>query len=136
MDAFWSLLEKYGLLVAVAASLYSAVMWIVAKRSEKRMKEPILIRLVAAEDVTRVLYELPILPTRGSVTRAEVLGLLGMIPSHRERFDWKSLITPEFMKQLEEVASFRRDVIVVAVSEDERAQIEIPTTRNSSRSAT
>lgn len=125
MDAFWVGLDKYGMLVAAAASLYSAAMWVIQKRRERRMKDPIVIRLVC-EETAGVLYELPIRPPRGTVTRAEVLGLLGMIPSRQQRFDWKNLIDPEFMDQLAEVVARRRNVVEIAISAAEFAQLETP----------
>jgi hypothetical protein len=125
MTAMWNYLDKYGMLVATVASLYSAIMWFIQKRNQKRLKEPVAIWLVSEVDLSKVLYKMPYRPARGSVTRAEVLGLLGMIPSRQERYDWKSLISLEFMAQFEEVAAFRRNRIEIPISEEEFKQLDI-----------
>ena len=121
----WNYLDKYGMLVATVASLYSAIMWFIQKRNQKRLKEPVAIWLVSEADLSKVLYKMPYRPARGSVSRAEVLGLLGMIPSRQERYDWKSLISLEFMAQFEEVAAFRRNRIEIPISEAEFKQLDI-----------
>ncbi len=90
----------------------------------KALHEPVPVRLVDAES-GRLLLELPHQPPRRTVTRAEVLGLLGMIPSRQQRFDWGWLHDAQFMRHLEEVHRGHRHVLEIPVTAEEYAQLDL-----------
>ncbi|MBP7951806.1 MAG: hypothetical protein KA004_19345 [Verrucomicrobiales bacterium] len=123
----WDTLDKIGTLVGLLAFLgtaYSAWRWWRHQRREKVLDMPIPIRLVDGES-GRTLLELPHQPPRRNVTRAEVLGLLGMIPSRQQRFDWRHLHSPQFMTQLNEVYRGRRGELSIPVTAAEFAQLDL-----------
>ena len=104
-DSTWLFLNQLSVLTSLLAffgTAYSAAMWLRHWRRQEALEEPVPIRLVDA-DTGKLLFELPYHPPRRLITRSEVLGFLGMIPSHRQRFDWKWLIDPEFMTRLQEI---------------------------------
>lgn len=123
----WELLDRIAIiagLIGFFGTAYSAFMWLRHFRREKRLNQPIPIRLVSTGK-WEPLHTLPFRPVRRIVTRAEVLGLLGMIPSRQERFDWTWLHNPEFMHHIEEVHSGERDSLEIPLSPDEYAQLDL-----------
>ena len=128
-ESTWQFLDRLGIILGLLAFVgtgYSALMWVRHFRRERQLAEPVVIRLVdAVSGAAR--YELPYQPPRRTVTRAEVLGLLGMIPSAQSgaRFEWAWLHTCDFMAQLEDVYLARRDVLDIALTPGEFAQLKI-----------
>lgn len=129
-DSTWLLLDRIGIILGILLGLitacgsgYSAVLWWKHQRREGELQEPILIRLTVDDGRS---YELKHRPARRIVTRAEVLGLLGMIPSRQLRFDWKWLHEPQFMQHIEEVHGGLRNVLEIPVSAEEYAQLDVP----------
>lgn len=123
----WETLDKIAIvagLLAFFGTVYSALMWLRYFLKEKRLNLPIPIYLVSAGK-WEPLYKLPFKPTRRIVTRAEVLGLLGMIPSRQERIDWTWLHDPEFMRHIEEVHRGDRDSLEIPLSPAEFDQLEM-----------
>lgn len=125
----WDILDKIGVvagLLAFVGTAYSAYMWVRQFKREKQLQQPVPIRLVSAED-QRLLYELPFHPSRRLVTRAEVLGLLGMIPSKEagKRFEWAWLHNPAFMADLEDVYNSRRATLEIRLSPEEFGQLRV-----------
>ena len=126
-ESSWLLLDRIGIacgILAFVGAAYSAIMWMRQHRRERRLREPVPIRLISAEDGRR-LHELPFQPPRRIVTRAEVLGLLGMIPSRQQRFDWAWLHDEQFMRHLEEVHMGQRQVLEIPVTAEEFAQLDL-----------
>jgi len=126
----WNLLDKIGTILGLLAFIgttYSALMWMRQFRIEKRMLEAVAIRLVSAKE-GRLLHELPYKPARRLITRSEVLGLLGMIPSRQQRFDWRWLHEPDFMRHLEAVYRGERCHLEIPVTDDEFSQLDLPAT--------
>lgn len=123
----WEQLDRISIvagLVGFFGTVYSAIMWMRHFRREKRLNQPVPIRLVSQGD-WEPLHTLPFEPTRRIVTRAEVLGLLGMIPSRQQRFDWKWLHHPEFMRHIEEVHRGERDSLEIPLSPTEFGQLDL-----------
>lgn len=122
----WLLLDRIGIVTGLLAFLgttFSASMWLRQILRERKMREPVPIRIVV-EDGRR--YELPIQPPRRIVTRAEVLGLLGMIPSRQLRFDWKYFLDAPFLQHVEEVYRGKRDALEISLTAEEFAQLDLP----------
>ncbi len=127
-ESNWLLLDRIGIVCGIIAFLgtaYSAFRWWRHQRRERQLQEPVVVRLVAQANGRRLL-ELPYRPSRRTVTRAEVLGLLGMIPSRQQRFDWKWLLKPEFMRHIEEIHTGDRDVLEIPLTDEEFRQLDLP----------
>lgn len=127
-DSAWQNLDRIAIVTGLLAFLgtaYSAFRWWQHQRRQKELETPVPIRLMSAEN-RRLLLELPHQPPRRIVTRAEVLGLLGMIPSRQQRFDWAWLHDARFMRHLEEVHRGQRDVLEISLTAEEFAQLDLP----------
>jgi hypothetical protein len=127
-ESIWLILDRVGIIAGLLAFLgttYSAFRWWKHQRRQKELEAPISIQLIDAT-TTRILLILPYQPPRRSITRAEVLGVLGMIPSRQQRFDWAWLHEARFMQQLEEVHRGERHVLEIPITESEFSQLEIP----------
>jgi hypothetical protein len=125
----WDLLDKAAILfglLAFVGSAYSAFKWWQHQRREKVLAHRIPIRLISAEN-GRLRYEFPFQPPRRTVTRAEVMGLFGAIPSAEagKRFEWAWPHRPEFMRHLEEVHRGER-LLEIPLAEEEFAQLKLP----------
>ena len=126
-ESTWLCLDRISIVCGILAFLgtaYSVFRWWRHQQRERQLREPVVIRLVA-EQGGRQLLELPYMPTRRTVTRAEVLGLLGMIPSRQQRFDWKWLLKPQFMQHIEEIHSGTRNVLEIPITEEEFRQLDV-----------
>jgi hypothetical protein len=129
-ESVWLLLDRVGIvlgLIAFVGTLYSAAMWWRHYQREKVLAQSVTIRLISEGKGER-LYDLPYLPPRRLVTRAEVLGLLGMIPSAApgERYEWVWLHDPAFMRDLEAVHQGCSDILTIPLCPDEFAQLRLP----------
>lgn len=72
--------------------------------------------------------ELPIELRREDLTRAEVLGRIGMIPMREEgkRFSIKHLSTAEFLQQINQIGEGTGDaVLIIPCTEEEFAQFDL-----------
>ena len=127
MFDLWLILDRATILLALLASGYSAFGWWRHHRSERRLQQPVPIRLISKEDGS-LLYELPYRPPRRLITRAEVLGILGMIPSAEagRRFEWAWLHQPKFMEDLEAIHHSRQHCLSIPLSASEVAQLALP----------
>lgn len=127
-DSIWLILDRTSIftgLLAFLGTIFSVGMWLRQIFRERTLRQAIPIRLVSEDGVT-LRYELPYQPVRRVITRAEVLGLLGMIPSKQQRFDWGWLHDPKFMKHLEEIHQGQRSSLDIPISEKEAAQLDLP----------
>lgn len=127
MPDLWLILDRFTIILALGASGYSAHSWWRHNRREKQLQQPIPIRLLSAQ-AHSVLYELPYQPPRRLITRGEVLGLLGMIPSAEagKRFDWAHFHKPEFMRHLEDIHRARQHRLDIPLTTDEFSQLKLP----------
>jgi hypothetical protein len=129
----WETLDKLGTilgLLAFVGTAYSALKWWQHQRREKVLAHRIPIRLTAMED-GKILYEFPFQPPRRTVTRAEVMGLFGAIPSAEagKRFEWGWPHRPEFMLHLEEIHRGSRHTLEIPLTAEEFDQIKVPAVR-------
>jgi len=130
-DATWQILDRLTIafsLLGMVGALYSAFQWWVHVRREKVMSQPIAIRLVDAANPGHLFYQLPYTPPRSMVTRSEVMGLLGMIPSAEEgkRFEWAWLHQPDFIDRLSEIHHARLHSLEIPLTAAEQAQVKLP----------
>jgi hypothetical protein len=73
--------------------------------------------------------ELPVDMRRGELTRAEVQGLLGVLPMKQKggRYSISYLNTPEFFSQLRQIADGTGEAILtISLNEEELAQFDLP----------
>lgn len=127
-DAHWFILDRIGILCGLLAffgTLYSAAMWARHHARERGLREPVTLRLVADDD-RRELSVLPQRPIRRTLSRSEGLGLLGMIPSHQQRFDWRALLDPSFIHRIEEAHRGRRGMLDIPITAAEFSQLGLP----------
>jgi len=129
-NSAWQSLDRLGTifgLLAFMGAAYSALKWWQHQRREKVLAHRIPIRLISTNDGA-LRYEFPFQPPRRTVTRAEVMGLFGAIPSAEagKRFEWAWPHRPEFMQHLEEVHRGHRHVLEIPLTEEEFAQLKLP----------
>lgn len=134
-ESTWLLLDHIGTitgLITLPTVAYSAWKWWEHIRREKVLAQRIPIRLVNKADNTPI-YSLPFQPPRRTVTRAEVMGLLGAIPSAvpGKRFEWVWPHQPDFMLHLEEIYAGSRQELRIPLSEDEFTQLNLSASRAS-----
>jgi len=128
-----NLFELVGIasnLIGIAGALFALMAWRAAKRTQRelaaeraRLNEPIEVALVLISGQER--RELPVALRRAELTRAELLGRLGMLPMKEpgKRFSLAWLATPAFLARLAEVqAGHGRATIVIPCSEAEFEQ--------------
>lgn len=119
-----SQLENTLTILGSAGAIYSGWSWFMARRRNRILDQPVTIRLVSIVD-GRELFVLPYSPARRTLTRAELLGLLGMIPSGQKRYDWKSLIEPQFFQSIEDTLQGKCATIDISLSEEEFRQLDL-----------
>jgi hypothetical protein len=131
----WDLLDKIGIVLGIvlgaitfAGTVYSAWCWLRYRAAERAGRDMITIRIVSANEPVVVLHELPYRPLRKTISRAELLGFLGMIPSRQQRFDIAFLHDPVFFNRLQAVQDGRADCLEIPVSEEEWRQFDLPET--------
>ena len=131
----WDILDKIGIVLGIvlgavtfAGTVYSAWCWLKYRRSERIGRDVIVIRLVSVHDPSMVLHEIPYRPLRKSISRAELLGYLGMIPSRQQRFDIAFFHDPSFFDLLQAVQDGHADVIEIPVTEAEWQQFDLSET--------
>lgn len=124
MPDLWLILDRFTIILALLASSYSAFSWWRHDRREKQLQQPIPIRPIFADDS----HQLPYQPSRRLITRAEVLGHLGMIPSTEagKRFEWGHLHKAEFMRNIEAIYLGTKHTLDIPLTQAERDQLNIP----------
>ena len=123
----WEHLDKFLTVIGVLGALYSAGNWWSYRRREKKLSAHVIIRLVQAVTGS-VLYELPYQPQRRFITRAEVLGFLGMVSGGR-RFDIAFISTPDFLQRIEDVFTGHLSVLDIKVTAEEFAPFNPATSK-------
>lgn len=125
-----SLADLVGIISAVLAAFFAIRTYFDLRSEKRRLKGLISIRLSTGAKN----YTPPIPIRRGELTRAEVLGRLGMIPVKKQkgqpkeqtRFSIQHLHTEEFLRRLEEIKDGRGDtVLLIPCDEAEYEQFEV-----------
>jgi hypothetical protein len=121
--------DGIGILGAVFA-LYAAIQAHFIRREQQqerqRQNEKVDVKLNHGGEE----LELPIELRRADVTRAEVLGRIGMIPMKEQgrRFSLKYLSNPDFLKQIDQIAEGKgENVLTISCNKEEFNQFDLPT---------
>ncbi|MEK7729072.1 MAG: hypothetical protein AAB354_11715 [candidate division KSB1 bacterium] len=127
MDLF----NTFGTLVGLLAALFSLLAWLKARRIQKDQQAE---KARQSKNITVTLQyggkkiELPVELRRAELTRAEILGRLGMIPMKKTggRFALAYLNTPEFFKQVHQIMDGNGDaVLTIPCTEEEFVQFDL-----------
>lgn len=127
MDLF----NAFGTFVGLLAAFFSLLAWLKARRIQKDQQAE---KARQSKSITVTLQyggkkiELPVELRRAELTRAEVLGRLGMIPKtiKGSRFDLAYLNTPEFFKQVHQIMDGSGDaVLTIPCTQEEFEQFDL-----------
>jgi hypothetical protein len=119
--------DGIGILGAVFA-LYAAVQAHLIRQEQQqehqRQNEKVEVKLNHGGEE----LNLPIELRRADVTRAEVLGRIGMIPMKQkgQRFSLKYLSKPDFLKQINQIAAGKgENVLTISCNKEELEQFDL-----------
>jgi hypothetical protein len=123
----WESIEKLGTIIGIISAMIAALNTVILRRETKRQwqKENEQIRVILRSDTREI--PLPVELQRGGLTRAELLGLIGMLPMQEKgkRFELYFLHTHEFSQRLAMVRNSDVDFeFVVQCSEEELEQFK------------
>lgn len=123
-------------LIGVIGATFAAFAWYQAKRLREEtnanqafLNQRISVVMKLDEDGGPRQIELPVQLRRYELTRAELLGRLGMLPMKDKgrRFSLDHLATPAFLENLDRVHSSEADnVLLIPCSPDEIRQFDLP----------
>ena len=128
MDLF----NTFGTFVGLFSALFSLLAWLKARRIQKDQQAE---KARQSKSITVTLQyggkkiELPVELRRAELTRAEVLGRLGMIPMKNKanRFALSYLNTPEFFKQVHQIMDANdHGVLTIPCNKEEFEQFDLP----------
>ncbi|HPY39179.1 MAG TPA: hypothetical protein PLM98_01570 [Thiolinea sp.] len=123
---FWDILDKIGILAGVFGLLVSLSIRAYLWRKEKQDNALIDIRLHCTEPETKITLQGQI--RRKNLTRAEVQGLLGILPMKEKgkRYELQALNHKAFFDALEE-AQVNTSIyeLIIACTAQELAQFEL-----------
>ncbi len=124
-DGLGAVTGAVGALGAVGAFAASAANWLHARRLERRAAEPVKVRLVLEGEGRSI--DLPLEMRRRDLSRAELLGRLGMLPMRElgRRFSLRHLAKPAFMRDLARVLDGESAVLTIPASIEELDQFDI-----------
>ncbi|PWQ97645.1 hypothetical protein [Leucothrix pacifica] len=114
MASTWDTLDKIGIVVGIFTGLISLMIWVYLLRNEKRDNDLIAITLHVPEN--NFSATLPGKIRRKNLTRAELQGLLGMLPMQEagKRYQIPALNDPAFFDGLM-LAQVDRDIHEVVI---------------------
>jgi len=127
MDLF----NTFGTFVGLLAALFSFLAWLKARRIQKDQQAE---KARQSKSITVTLQyggrkiELPVELRRAELTRAEILGRLGMIPMKKTgaRFSLSYLNKLEFQKQLNQIMDGNGDaVLTIPCTQEEFEQFDL-----------
>lgn len=117
--------------VGAAANVFDfvggfAAVWVFFKiRALDRLNEPVSVFLLLTSGEKKI--ELPLEMRRRDLSRAEILGRLGMVPMKNvgARFAFRHLSTSDFIRSINEVMDRKSRELVIPCSEQEFDQFDI-----------
>ncbi len=126
---YWDYFDKVGIAVALLTTfitmVFSVLIWLHQKRKEKRDNALIHIRLRCDNPAVTITLQGQI--RRKDLTRAEILGLLGMLPmkTKGQRYELSNLNKQVFFDELEDaqINSLITEVII-PFQQDELLQFD------------
>ncbi|KAA0224696.1 hypothetical protein EDS67_22780 [candidate division KSB1 bacterium] len=125
------LFNAIGSFVSILAALFSLLAWLKARRVQKDLQNE---KARQSKKITVTLQyggqkiELPVELRRAELTRAEILGRLGMIPMKKTgaRFSLSYLNKLEFQKQLNQIMDGNGDaVLTIPCTQEEFEQFDL-----------
>lgn len=122
---YWDYFDKIGIAAALLAMLFSILVWLNQKRKEQRDNDLIYIRLQCAKPEVTITLQGQI--RRKNLTRAEVQGLLGIIPMQKAggRYSLSALTQKVFFDELEEAQVNQKiNQVMIPCSEQELMQFD------------
>lgn len=128
-------LEWVGL-VADIIGILGAVFALLAWRQARQLREDLKQEQTRQNQVVQVelrqgekTYALPVLQLRrGELSRAEILGRIGMIPMKKkgQRFEIRYTNTAEFLKQINQILDGKVDsILTIPCTDDEFEQFDL-----------
>jgi len=129
MNEFFSLEFMANLLGVVSVAVSSAV-FVKMKLDERKANKIVSIKLVLVDGSYEVALPLPML--RKDISRAEILGRLGMIPINPKKalsqrgFVIKSMASPAFIEDIIAVQLGKADTIKILCTKEEIEQFNFP----------
>jgi hypothetical protein len=120
-------LNNASSLAGLAGSVASVAVWAKLKLDEKKALEEVKVLLKLAGTDGGIEVNLPLNIIRKDVSRAEILGRMGMIPMKEKgkRFALKGLFSPDFIKQVNAVARGESNQIIIPATKAELEQFDI-----------
>lgn len=117
--------------IGILGAIFALAAWWQARRiraelADERQRLTRRVTVVLQHGDQRI--ELPVELTRAELTRAEILGRIGMIPmkARGQRFSLTYLNTPEFLRQINQVAAGAGDdLLTIPCTAAEIAQFEL-----------
>lgn len=128
-------------LLALASSSVTAVFWVKARKRQRRMNEPITLTFVYASTsngARKTKHIFPYQPPRSSFTRAEVAGLIGLVPTIIKdkkpcRYQCKFLQSQEFFDRLESIRNGSANTLEIDFTKKELSLFKIEDKASSSK---
>ena len=111
-------------LSGLIAAVFSVAIWANIRLTERRQAEEVVVKL-RLESGERE-NALPLAIVRRDLSRAELLGRIGMLPMRQKgaRFSLRTLGSPDFMGDLNQVIGGRTSTLVIPCSEEEFDQFD------------
>lgn len=120
-----------GSTASILGAIFALMAWIKAHNVQKQLqqeKERQSKNVVVTLSYGLKKIELPVELRRAELTRAEILGRLGMLPMKEKgkRFSIGYLSTPEFLQQLNQIVEgFGNGVLSISCTEQEFDQFDL-----------
>jgi len=120
-----------GSVASILGAIFALMAWIKASKIEQELQTE---KARQSKKITVALHngdtkiDLPIELTRAELTRAEVLGRIGMIPMQEsgKRFQLKYTNTSEFLKQIGNIMrNPEEDILTIPCNKDEIKQFNL-----------
>lgn len=112
-------------LLQVAGAVFAALVWFNQRRAERVANESVSVLLTLEE--AREEIPLPLEIIRRDVSRAEILGRIGMLPMKTKgsRFSLRALSSPSFMRAMNDVVAGHSTTLRVPCTQEELEQFEL-----------
>ncbi len=126
MDQFFDLLGKVADFAGAVGGIISAVGVLKLLARQGQEKQDVRVLLTIQGEGRSV--ELPLVLKRRDVSRAELLGRIGMLPMRQKgaRFSLRALSTAAFMAAVNEVVDGKSTTLVIPASREEVEQFDLP----------
>ena len=123
MEELFQAVEVLANFAGLIGATISTGIWLQLRAMKKRAAQPISVKLVG----DRRILELPLYLTRENLSRAEILGRLGMIPMKEKgkRFSLVGLSSPDFLRRINDAKSGKRGMILIPATEEEIDQFDL-----------